>query len=1237
LITNIEKMSSIKGGGRALLSSDIEDQIIALLYDLRDPKNPLLSRREKIDKNEVMDELKELKVKEKEADADAKTKIIPFNDLSSHDQKKAKKKFLKRLVNCHDHQVLAMKLNAAKNDHNDNENYNDDDSYDGDDGDDIRNHSDILKQASTKAKSGKVRIDIVEAIYKEKTTSKGSSSSKSSKSRSSLKSKKAKNESRWSEGSTRKTIVLDRSTTITVLMTQCKSKLKMKKKPSRVFFVDIDSKIEMDLTNDLSGIDDGTLIYVTSYAVNNVSSPQPDDKIKEDDKDSDNEDEKLNVIDPLDAVKKVYKLHKRKLNKNRCEQQITENLPSFTESLDDLEPLPNARLDLPAANYRSKILSALDTSRVLVICGATGCGKSTQVPQYILEGMKAIGYEGEANILVTQPRRVAATSLAMRVSKERNSPPPGKSKSEIGYNVRLAKATSENTKITYCTVGVLLRMLVNPMEDEDYNDVDNETTSTSSIRLHSISHVVIDEVHERDLNTDFVLTLLRPLLSINKRISIILMSATASSSLFANYFRNNKLGIEPCVLNIPGRTFPVETKWISECEKIVSQRLNGWSNESQSNDITNSNSNGVQLSPRVSSKIDNEFIVSLIKALSKVEWDKDEEIQMSGNSNIDKTCGAILVFLPGKGEIDTLSRMLKQSLGDTRKCKVLHLHSSLSPSEQWSAFQPVQHGNVKVVLATNVAETSITIPDVSVVIDTGRVKESRFNASTRIKELVTVWTSLASSKQRAGRAGRTAPGTCYKLYSEDFTQNVMLQQTPPEIVRTPLEELILQVCLLEEQKASKSISPMNFLSQAPEPPPVSNLNEACGHLIEIGALKSSIEEKQHVYRLTPLGYHLAHLPMDPKVGKILIVGCVLQCIEPALIIASTLSSSKSCWLQYLPGHPNSRDKAHQLHEDLIRTGFGGENWPHGGVAKGDLISVIAAYHSWDTCSKNIKDQRRFALENALDYNALIEIKSLCNQYREVLRASGLLCHQRKDHDSSEWTKYSTMISSSSSSSSSSSDLDPLLTSCCLVAGLYPNIATLMRPSREKYVRYGRLITKEGDSCRASSSSFQGKRIKNASESGKDVYAVYHSKHCTVGTTQTATIKEKDNIHKEKNQDIFLSEINFVSRFAILLFGGQIEVQKNYILVDEWLKFKVHNDDSSRPNIDDRMKTKTSKESKSSSEKVAYRSNAILIQELRKELDNVLLKRIMSERTQNGDVLEDECKNVIDVVNKLLSE
>ena len=477
------------------------------------------------------------------------------------------------------------------------------------------------------------------------------------------------------------------------------------------------------------------------------------------------------------------------------------------------------------------------------------------------------------------------------------------------------------------------------------------------------------------------------------------------------------------------------------------------------------------------------------------------------------------------------------------------------------------------------------------------MKEIRFNPQTRIKELITVWTSQASSKQRAGRGGRTGPGICFKLYTEEFARNHMPRQTSPEIMRTPLEELILQICLLEEQQDKGGSDPEHFLKGAPESPPKSNIESACSHLQEMGALSRVSSEDRTMFRLTPLGYHLSQLPMDPKVGKILVVGCILQCIEPALTVAATLSVPHSIWLSYLPGVENSTKQARLVHEDLIRNGFGGASWESGSV-KGDSIAAIAAYNAWSSSTKSSKTNRNkqlreFAAEHALNNNVLMDIKGLRRQYKDTLRASGLLRFNESDN------KYGD---------------DPLLTSCCLVAGLYPNVASLVRPSKELKINRAFLITKFGEKCFSSSDSFQSGRIRKASESKRDAYAVFHSKHLTTGT-----ITHEPSGPKKKSNP-FLSNVNFVSKFAILLFCGDIEVQNNCLIVDEWLKFKV--DDIDQPKT----------------EKSVYKGqvNSILTSELRKELDFILLRHLVENNDDSqGDMLQQECERVIKVVRQML--
>lgn len=412
----------------------------------------------------------------------------------------------------------------------------------------------------------------------------------------------------------------------------------------------------------------------------------------------------------------------------------------------------------------------------------------------------------------------------------------------------------------------------------------------------------------------------------------------------------------------------------------------------------------------------------------------------------------------------------------------------------------------------------------------------------------------------------------------------MPDHTPPEIIRTPLDELVLQICLLYEERQKSSplsgpkagVCPVSFLQKAPEPPPSHSLVQACQHLIEVGALTTFESHERKTYRLTPLGYHLSRLPMDAKIGKVCLIGCILDCLDPALTVAAALSSAKSIFLSRwgLSALDEAWKAAMRRRNELVENGYGGRSW-RGGTVKGDMIATIAVYNAWSE-QRTFREQLNFAVSNGLDNRVLADIKGLRKQFKEYLLDAGFL---------------------SKADACSTHKEDARLASCCLVAGLYPNIATLMRPRREKgrlTMKGGRLITKTSEMCRPSSTSFQAARIKNASETGKDAYAVFHSKHRTVGTNS-------------KVGEIFLSEVNFVSRYALMLFGGELQVRRNALIVDGWLKFKIGDD---------------------------KKSGAVLIQELRRELDAVLLKHMENE--SNKDTVKEECEDVLKFVQSLLS-
>ncbi|VEU35303.1 unnamed protein product [Pseudo-nitzschia multistriata] len=1288
----------IKGGGRAVLGRESREALVDLLIRLSEAKGESGETGEKI---------------------------------SEHERKRREKKFVKRLVEEHERNRWKRKLrvgdaasaaadaDAHADAHADAPNKTPGKESAEGGGEGSRKPvlpppaaSKVSSSSKNGNSGGKVRIELVEAIFREVApvpAKKGKKDKKDQKSggggkKDDKKKKGGSCASDFKEGA-RKVVVLPRSTTPSELLKLAPSKLRMKKKPVRVFWrASKTALVDLGETGaDLSGLDDGAVLCVTT-------TPQPEGPGKAAEKayasakgaetgEAAGESVPAETVDPLASVKRAYRQqaeHRRRARRHgqqqqkqqQQNQQQNQKQKQQQHTFPAAQPLQKAivdeslrvrhavvRADLPAASHRESILSSVRGNAVVVLCGATGCGKSTQVPQFLLEDQEALerdrssGGESQSQsqfppprryVVVTQPRRVAAISLANRVAEERGSPPPGEPGSSVGYLVRSDRRIDERTcRIVYVTVGILLRMLVSGSgsskttsgsgpQGGDGKESTGSLGPSLDLSIDNISHLVVDEVHERDVNTDFALTLLKGLMLPPPKskarlphLRLVLMSATASSDLFVNFFKARGTR-PPEVIEIPGRTFPVDIRWLPECQNFAGTTM--WHPGSGSRDEKTQKSStrggsggdGPLLSPRARDKIDDKFVRALIAkiVLQQQAGGELRDSPDSGRNSFRKT-GAILVFLPGRGEIESLASCLYDNstiVGDREVCTILKLHSAVPRGEQEKVFRPARGGTVKIVLATNIAETSVTIPDVSHVIDTCRVKESRYNASARIRELVTVWTSRASLKQRAGRAGRTSAGVCWRLCGEDFCQKELLPQTAPEMLRTPLDELVLQICLLYEQRRddfygsgaaaggkrsfARGAQPIRFLSMTPAPPPRHSLVQACRHLLEVDALgvvdgsgeATGGREDEWTYRLTPLGYHLSRLPMDAKVGKVLIVGCILGCLDGALTIAAALSCTRSCFLPATGPQAKSLAVALTARESLVENGFGGANWP-GGTVKGDLIAVIATYRAW---KKHRSDQKRrsFCYQHALDHATLRDMDRLRGQFRELLADAGFVAGSSSRGASGEEQE---------ENRSNAASEDALLTSCCLVAGLYPNVCSLMRPRRGGPRGGGRLLTNDGDECRPQSSSFQQRRVRQASETGRDAYAVYHSKHRSIGTSSGTA--------KERPPEVFLTEVNFVSRFALLLFGGDLEIAGNAIVVDGWLKFKVG---------DEKEEGKAS--SKSGRDTT---DNAVLLLALREKLDRMVLEHVVSESGACGPderaAMEERHRSVVAVVRKLLAE
>jgi ATP-dependent helicase HrpA len=454
-------------------------------------------------------------------------------------------------------------------------------------------------------------------------------------------------------------------------------------------------------------------------------------------------------------------------------------------------PKPAYPEHLPVVEKREEIKKAIAENQVIVLCGETGSGKTTQLPKICLElGRGVAGLIGH-----TQPRRIAARSVAKRIAEELESP-LGQT---VGFKVRFSDLLSENTYIKLMTDGILLAETQGDPFLEQYDTI------------------IIDEAHERSLNIDFLLGYLRQLLPKRPDLKVIITSATIDPERFSKHFNDAPM------LMVSGRTYPVDVRY---------------------------------------------------KPLQS-EDPEEEDLHMEEAvlAAVDEVCregpGDVLIFLSGEREIREAAESLrKHHPPDT---EILPLYARLSADEQNKVFKP--HGRRRIVLATNVAETSLTVPGIRYVIDPGYARISRYSARNKVQRLPIEPISRASADQRKGRCGRIGPGVCVRLYSEeDF--NLREQYTPPEILRTNLASVILQMKSLRLGE----VQDFPFL----EPPDYRQIRDGYQTLHELGAID---EDNQ----LTPLGAQLARLPIDPRIGRMILAAREEGVLEDVLIIASALT------------------------------------------------------------------------------------------------------------------------------------------------------------------------------------------------------------------------------------------------------------------------------------------------------------------------------------------------------------
>nr|XP_019592913.1 PREDICTED: ATP-dependent RNA helicase A isoform X3 [Rhinolophus sinicus] len=717
----------------------------------------------------------------------------------------------------------------------------------------------------------------------------------------------------------------------------------------------------------------------------------------------------------------------------------------------DLQAIFQERDSLPVKKFESEILEAISNNSVVIIRGATGCGKTTQVPQFILDDFIQNDRAAECNVVVTQPRRISAVSVAERVAYERGEE-PGKS---CGYSVRFESVLPRpHASILFCTVGVLLRKL--------------------EAGIRGISHVIVDEIHERDINTDFLLVVLRDVVQAYPEVRVVLMSATIDTSMFYEYFFNCP------IIEVYGRTYPVQEYFLEDCIQMTSfvpppkdkKKKDKDKDEDGEEDDANCNlicgdEYGPETKMSMAQLNEKETPLELIEALLKYI----ETLNVPG---------AVLVFLPGWNLIYTMQKHLEMNPHfGSHRYQILPLHSQIPREEQRKVFDPVPDGVTKVILSTNIAETSITINDVVYVIDSCKQKVKLFTAHNNMTNYATVWASKTNLEQRKGRAGRVRPGFCFYLCSRARFEKLETHMTP-EMFRTPLHEIALSIKLLRLGGIGQ------FLAKAIEPPPLDAVIEAEHTLRELDALDSNDE-------LTPLGRILAKLPIEPRLGKMMIMGCIFYVGDALCTI-----SAATCFPEPFISEGKRLGYVHR--------NFAGNRFS-------DHVALLSVFQAWDDARMGGEEAEiRFCEHKRLNMSTLRMTWEAKVQLKEILINSGF-------PEDCLLTQVFTNIGPDN-------NLDVVIS--LLAFGVYPNVCY----HKEKR----KILTTEGRNALIHKSSV------NCPFSSQDMN--YPSPFFVFG-------------EKIRTRAISAKGMTLVTPLQLLLFASKkVQSDGQMVLIDDWIKLQI---------------------------------------------------------------------------------
>ncbi|KAL3874748.1 hypothetical protein ACJMK2_037719 [Sinanodonta woodiana] len=852
------------------------------------------------------------------------------------------------------------------------------------------------------------------------------------------------------------------------------------------------------------------------------------------------EEEEEESIDPVVKVQRSSSKEDKPVKKVNPTERLKQNRKLKDEfrkrlSFSAYKSMLAERQKLPAWEKQKEILELIEKHQVLVVSGMTGCGKTTQIPQFILDSYLKSSDQDICNIICTQPRRISAMAVAERVAEERAD----RLGRIVGYQIRLEKVQSNLTRLLFCTTGIVLRRL------------EGDPT------LEGITHIIMDEVHERSEESDFLLMYLRDMLPKRPDLKVIMMSATLNSDLFSNYFNGCS------VIDIPGRTFPVQQYFLEDIIEITEFVVD--ENSPYARPFKEMKS----VLKDINSKEDYDGMLDLKSDKSKLPSDKAQDqsltvkqlyIRYSEYSKLtvknmafmDHTkinydlivqllewivqekqpdeefpeAGAILVFLPGYAEIQTLYDMLQANslFGFHRnkaKFRIIPLHSTLSSQEQHAVFTRPPEGVRKIVIATNIAETSITIDDIVWVIDSGKMKEKRYDQSKGMESLETIWVSRANALQRMGRAGRVQEGVCFHLFTGHRFEHHLQDQPVPEIQRAPLEQIVLRIRMMD---IFKTVDVEEVLNKLIEPPEGMSILAAILRLQDLGALDEKGE-------LTPLGYHLGSLPVDVRIGKLMLLGAMFRCLDSALTIAACLSFKSPFVAPF-----GKKDKATVKKREFA-------------VGNSDHLTMLSAYRKWqDVRRVSSYAAYSFCQENFLSQRTLEMIASMKQQFVELLSDIGFVreglsvrdVEMAAREDGTDGVARATGMANVNSHNWK-------LVAAILVGALYPNVVQVLSPE-SKYSQ-----SSAGSVPKAPKSEELKFKIKT------DGYVNIHpsSVNYQVRYYESPYLVFHEKV---KTSKVFIRDCTMVSVYPLLLFGGgniSLDLHKgNYVLSvdDGWIRF-----------------------------------------------------------------------------------